>query len=112
VGAELPKKEKNLRKEERGKGGDKDILCTMGTICGYMSVLVLALYINSQEVSSSYQNPEVLWLVCPLLLYWVSRTWLLAHRGNLNDDPLVIALQDPRSYFIAIAMALCGILAI
>ena len=76
-----------------------------------MSVLVLALYINGQEVASSYENPEVLWLTCPLLLYWVSRTWLLAHRGNLDDDPLVIAFRDPRSYVIALAMGICGILA-
>ncbi len=93
-------------------GGDKEILGTMGTISGYMSVLVLALYINGQEVLSSYQNPEILWLTCPLLLYWISRTWLLAHRGNLDDDPLVVAFRDPRSYFIAMAMGLCGIIAL
>ena len=92
-------------------GGDKEILGTMGIISGYMSVLVLALYINGQEVASSYENPEMLWLTCPLLLYWVSRTWLLAHRGNLDDDPLVIAFRDPRSYVIALAMGICGILA-
>ncbi|MCZ6801756.1 MAG: hypothetical protein O7F12_14845, partial [Nitrospirae bacterium] len=92
-------------------GGDKEILGTMGIISGYMSVLVLALYINGQEVASSYENPEMLWLTCPLLLYWVSRTWLLAHRGNLDDDPLVVAFRDPRSYVIALAMGICGILA-
>jgi len=92
-------------------GGDKEILGTMGTISGFMSVLVLALYISGQEVSSSYQNPELLWLTCPLLLYWVSRTWLLAHRGHLDEDPLVIAFRDPRSYVIGLAMGLCGILA-
>ena len=92
-------------------GGDKEILGTMGTISGYMSVLVLALYINGQEVASSYHNPEILWLTCPLLLYWVSRTWILAHRGNLDDDPLVVAFRDPRSYVIALIMGICGILA-
>jgi 4-hydroxybenzoate polyprenyltransferase len=92
-------------------GGDKEILGTMGTISGYMSVLVLALYINGQEVSSSYQHPEILWLTCPLLLYWISRTWVLAHRGNLDDDPLVVAFRDPRTYVIALTLGLCGILA-
>ncbi len=93
-------------------GGDKEILGTMGIISGYISVLVLALYINSQEVASSYENPEMLWLTCPLLLYWVSRTWLLAHRGNLDDDPLVVAFRDPRSYVIALAMGIFCLLEI
>ena len=83
----------------------------MGVISGYMSVLVLALYINSQEVASAYQTPELLWLACPLLLYWVSRTWMLAHRGTLEDDPLVVAFRDPQSYVIAIAMGLLGFFA-
>lgn len=92
-------------------GGDKEMLGTMGTISGYMSVLVLALYINSQEVVSAFQNPEILWLACPLLLYWISRTWMLAHRGILEDDPLVTAFQDPRSYVIGLAMGVLGFLA-
>ena len=41
-----------------------------------MAVLVLALYINSPEIRALYQPPEVIWLLCPLLLYWVSRVWL------------------------------------
>ena len=50
-------------------GGDKEVLGTMGIVSGYMSVLVLALYINSQEVASAYQTPELLWLACPMLLF-------------------------------------------
>ena len=93
-------------------GGDKEMLATMGTISGYMSVLILALYINSQEVASRYQTPEFLWFACPLLLYWVSRTWMLAHRGTLEDDPLVVAFRDPRSYIIGFMMGALGYLAI
>ena len=59
-----------------------------------MSVLVLALYINSEEIRELYQRPEVIWLLCPLLLYWISRVWLGAHRGKLHDDPVVFALKD------------------
>jgi len=93
-------------------GADKDILATMGVISGYMSVLVLALYINSQEVTTLYTNPQLLWLICPLLLYWISRTWLLAHRGTPDDDPLIAALKDPRSYVVAISAALIALVAI
>jgi len=93
-------------------GADKEILATMGTISGYMSVLVLALYINSPEVSSMYANPNFLWFICPLLLYWVSRTWLLAHRGNADDDPLILALKDPSSYVVVAGTAILAALAI
>jgi 4-hydroxybenzoate polyprenyltransferase len=81
-------------------GADKEILAVMGTTSGYLSVLVLALYINSPEVFEHYQNPNLLWLACPILLYWVSKTWLMAHRGSLDDDPLIIALKDPTSYVL------------
>ncbi len=93
-------------------GADKEMLGIMGVSSGFLSVLVLALYINSQAVLSLYENPEVLWILCPLLLYWISRTWLLAHRGPLDDDPLVVAFRDPRSYLIAATMGLCGFLAL
>ena len=93
-------------------GMDKEVLSTMGMISGYMSVLVLALYINSQDVLTLYHNPKFLWLACPLLLYWISRTWLLAHRGRLNDDPLIVALKDPQSYSVAAAVGLITLLAL
>jgi hypothetical protein len=73
---------------------------------------VLALYLNSQDVLTLYQNPHLLWLACPLLLYWISRTWLLNHRGTVEDDPLLMALKDPQSYSIAAAIVLLSMLAI
>ena len=62
---------------------------------------VLALYVNSQQVVILYAHPNLLLLVCPLLLYWISRMWLLAHRGQMHDDPVVFALKDMVSYVIA-----------
>lgn len=93
-------------------GLDKEALGVMGIVSGYLSILVLALYLTSEEMRIRYDHPQLLWLLCPLLLYWVSRTWLLAYRGSLDDDPLVVALKDPRSYLIAALMGLLGILAI
>ena len=94
------------------QGLDKHALGTMSIISGYLSVLVLALYINSQDIRALYQNPKALWLVCPLLLYWISRNYLLAHRGTLDDDPLVLALKDPQSYVIAVVMGVVAIIAL
>lgn len=70
-----------------------------GTASGYLALLVFALYINSETVRRLYAYPELLWMVLPILLYWVSRVWLLAHRGKLDSDPIVFALKDRVSYF-------------
>ena len=61
--------------------GDDAVISQLGTSAGYLSVLVLALYINSEAITLLYGNPEFLWLLCPLMLYWVGLIWLLAGRG-------------------------------
>jgi 4-hydroxybenzoate polyprenyltransferase len=89
--------------EGRGYGaGDAELVAYLGTASGYLAVLVLALYVNSSEVVVLYQHPMRLLLICPLLLYWMSRVWLLAHRGQVHDDPIVFALKDPASYVVGL----------
>ncbi|HEX6065867.1 MAG TPA: UbiA family prenyltransferase [Longimicrobiales bacterium] len=83
-------------------GSDMDLLRSLGSASGFVSVLVLALYINSAEVLKLYRHPEILWLVVPIFLYWVSRLWLFGHRGKVQDDPIVFAIKDPASYVIAV----------
>ena len=89
---------------------DYEQLASLGVASGYISVLVLALYIRSGEVTALYTHPRWLWLLCPLMLYWVGRVWLLAHRGQVNEDPLVFALKDKLSYAVG-AVALVVLLA-
>jgi len=84
---------------------DTELVAMLGSNCGYLAVLVLALYVNSQEVRLLYHRPTLLLLICPALLFWISRIWLVAHRGQMHDDPIVFALKDRVSYVIA-AMAL------
>lgn len=86
--------------------GDVEWLRTMGAASGYLSVLVLALYLNSDQVVVLYRKPAVLFLVCPLLLFWTSRMWLLAHRGQIHEDPIVAATRDPSSYIIGALVGL------
>ena len=81
--------------------GDLEQVAAFGTSSAYIAVLVLALYVSSKEISALYTTPEVVYLACPLLLYWVSRIWLLARRGLVHDDPLVFALRDKVTYAIA-----------
>lgn len=92
--------------------GDLDVLTNMGTTSGYLSVLVLALYINNEDVAKLYSHSGALWLICPLLLFWISRVWLLTHRGEMHDDPIVFAIRDKTSYLIGAVSALIVYVAI
>jgi 4-hydroxybenzoate polyprenyltransferase len=85
---------------------DREPVFAMGTASGYVAVLVLALYLSSPEVRRLYASPSWLWALCPLVLYWVSRLWLLARRGQVTDDPVVFALRDPPSWVVGALAAL------
>lgn len=74
----------------------------MGLANGCVSVLVLGLYISSADINVLYSHPDALWLLCPAVLYWITRTWLLAHRGEMDEDPVVFAVKDKGSYLIGI----------
>jgi 4-hydroxybenzoate polyprenyltransferase len=87
-------------------------LMAMGIASGYAAVLVVAFYINSSAVTVLYGRPEVLWLLCPVLLYWVSRLWLKTHRGEMHDDPLLYAVTDRASRYIGLATAVILLAAI
>ncbi|MEM6438895.1 MAG: UbiA family prenyltransferase [Pseudomonadota bacterium] len=77
---------------------DLVVVTMMAIAAGYVSVLVLALYIYSPEVQALYRSPLILWGIPPILLYWVSRLVMLAHRGRMDDDPVLFALKDPISW--------------
>lgn len=97
------------RNKAHGRGYQTDdlaILQSLGTASGYISVLVLALYINNPDINRLYTYPEGLWLLCLLVLYWISRVWLITHRGAMHDDPVIFAIKDPVSRMLGIAIAL------
>jgi 4-hydroxybenzoate polyprenyltransferase len=98
--------------ESKGRGymvNDMNLILNLGPVCGYMSVLVLALYVNGKEVVSLYRTPEILWLVVILHLFWISRMWLLAYRGKMDDDPMVFTEKDLMSYVIGLIVAVLAI---
>lgn len=105
--SELYEARESNRETAKGRGyyaSDLEQIASLGGASGYMSVLVLALYINSHDVAALYSQPNLLWLVCAVLLYWISRVWLLAHRGEMHEDPIMFAIKDRVSY-IALALA-------
>lgn len=91
---------------------DLPLIQSLGAAAGYMGVLVLALYINSPESLALYHEPRLLWLLCPALLYWISRMWVIAHRGAMHDDPVVHAVTDRVSQLVVLLCAVVVLLAI
>lgn len=93
--------------QERGyRAQDAPMLQIAGTAAGYLSILVLALYITGPAVRELYAEPRILWLLTPLLAYWITRVWFLAGRGEVAHDPVAFALSDGPSYAVAAA---CGL---
>lgn len=84
---------------------DLPITAMMALSAGYVAVLVMALYIYEPYVSELYASSEALWVVCPILLYWISRMVMLAHRGLMHDDPIVFAATDKTSVICALLIA-------
>jgi len=105
--AELANLELSGRDAAPGRGytvADRAFLTTTGIATGYLSVLIVALYINSEKVLRIYSQPMVLWLLCPVLMYWIGRIWIETTRGNMHEDPIVFALKDRESLFTAIVL--------
>lgn len=80
---------------------DLVMLMGFGVASGFLAVLVSAFYIDSTKVRILYHHPAFLWAVPPILLYWVSRIWLITHRGGMHDDPVVFAAKDKGSWAVA-----------
>jgi 4-hydroxybenzoate polyprenyltransferase len=84
---------------------DAPLVEAFGVASGYGSALVLALYLNSEAVTLLYRQPQVAGGVVPIVLFWISWVWIQAHRGRMNDDPLVFAVRDPASLAAGVAFA-------
>jgi 4-hydroxybenzoate polyprenyltransferase/phosphoserine phosphatase len=113
--AELDALRRRQRLQALGRGyrvEDLAVLQSFGTASGYLSVLVLALYINSPDIQALYHRPKIIWMLCVLMLYWISRVWMTAHRGGMHDDPVVYALRDRVSLGIGVLAAIAVALAV
>lgn len=85
--------------------GDLETLSQLGISSALTSVVIVALYVNSQKVQELYSRPELIWLVCPVVLYVLARIWVLARRGHVADDPVVFIIRDWRSQLMALVCA-------
>jgi 4-hydroxybenzoate polyprenyltransferase/phosphoserine phosphatase len=76
------------------RGSDMSVVTSLAAASGLNSLTIFALYLSSDTVQSAYSKPWILWLILPVLLYWLARALVIAHRGDMNDDPIVFAVQD------------------
>ena len=112
--AELVDNVKQGKLKASGRGyhvDDLPIISMISISAGYVAVLVMALYVNSPAVIQLYAHPEVLWGVCAVMLYWITRTVMLTHRGWMHDDPVVYAAKDRISqvcFLIILGLVLAG----
>lgn len=90
---------------------DLEQLRAFGTASAFASVVVFTLYINNLEVRQLYHHPQRLWLLTPLLIWWLSRVWLRAARGQMHEDPVVFALTDPASLVAGVVAFLIALTA-
>ena len=113
----IAKRQGELRGSGRSASGgraylaeDFQVMAALGAATGVASVVILTLYIQSPETGDRYARPEFLWMICPLLLYWLGRIALLIGRGGGetskrmpdNEDPLIFALRDRASWLVGI----------
>jgi 4-hydroxybenzoate polyprenyltransferase len=112
--AELENLRANSAVPRNGRGyllADIEQLRAIGTASAFAAVIIFANYISGKDVVALYKQPVLLWLILPLLILWLSRVWLLASRGELNEDPVVFALTDRMSLLIGLAVAAIAMLA-
>ena len=95
--------EKDFKSVAQGRGykvSDAGLLVKLGISFGYISTLFVALYMQSENVVSLYEEPIAIWLLIPILLFWVSWLWLKAQRGEMQDDPIIFVLKDMVSLLV------------
>ena len=100
---------------KNGRGyllADQQQLRSFGTASAYSAVVVFAIYISGLDVTKLYREPRLLWLMVPLMLLWLNRVWLLASRGELDEDPVAFALTDRMSLCIGVAVVVIALFAL
>ena len=88
---------------------DMEQLRAFGTASAFASIVVFSLYINNPDVRQLYHHPQRLWLLTPLLIWWMSRVWLRASRGQMHEDPVIFALTDRASLLAGVAIFLIAL---
>ncbi|WP_244433127.1 UbiA family prenyltransferase [Bradyrhizobium japonicum] len=92
--------------------GDLNVIAALASASGLNAITIFALYVASPDVQRLYRYPKALWFICPILLYWIGRALMMAHRRLMDDDPIVFALKDHISAIAIASIAAVVIIAI
>lgn len=106
--AELRVMTDHVRKAAPGRGYQTDdlgVLQSLGVSSGLMSVVVLAVYITAPTTAQHFRQPDLIGLLCGVLLYWIGRVWIKAHRGEMHDDPVLFAARDRVTHYLVVVGA-------
>jgi 4-hydroxybenzoate polyprenyltransferase len=107
--SELVHAQELVRSGNSGRGyrpGDHALLSELGVGSAFAAIVIFCLYTQSPDVLALYARPSFVLMVAPLLLFWTARLWLKAHRGQLDEDPISLAMKDPVSYCVGLGIAL------
>lgn len=91
---------------------DGDFVREFGTVSGYGAVLILGIYVSDTPSHAVYTHGQLLWGLCPILMYWITRVWFITHRGQMHHDPIVFAFRDSVSRIclaVAAALTVCSL---
>jgi 4-hydroxybenzoate polyprenyltransferase/phosphoserine phosphatase len=92
--------------------GDMDIIAALAAAAGFNAITVFCLYISSDTVRHLYRYPQVLWLITPVLMYWLCRLLVMAHRSQVHEDPIVFAFHDRISLLTTVTIIAIVLIAI
>lgn len=84
---------------------DLEMISSLGAAAGYLSVMILALYVQDPNTIELYSKPRIIWFACPVFLFWISRIWMLTHRGKIHEDPVFFAIKDKVSWVVVAILA-------
>ena len=105
-------KSNNIEKNNRAyRASDLNLLTQLGISTGLISTLVLAFYVQSENVKELYSYPSALWTLSLVLIYWIARFWILVTRGKVEQDPVVFALKDKVTYLVCLLLIFIILLA-
>jgi 4-hydroxybenzoate polyprenyltransferase len=91
---------------------DIEQIRSFGTSSAFASVVIFSVYIGQPETHGLYHHHERMWLMTPLMILWLCRVWLLASRGELDEDPVVFALTDPMSLLMGAGVVVIALASI
>lgn len=104
--AEIQKSSSALISGRGYRAGDAAFVLAFGTATGTAAVLALAIY-GLLAPNRLLDNAALILIMAGILAAWFMRIWLIAVRGELQDDPVLFAIKDKTSLVSLGIIALC-----